>query len=69
MNIQGEVIWRMLHKIAHSPMVHARVSKAYIHFALTYMEDRIFPVLTIKDLINKYGNPNMPFKVATSTKP
>ena len=32
-------------------MVHARVSEAYIHLALMYTADHIFPVLPIKDLI------------------
>ena len=31
--------------------------------------DHIFPVLPIKYMINKVGNPTTPFKLATSTKP
>ena len=31
--------------------------------------DHIFPVLPIKDLINEYGYPTTPFKLATGTKP
>ena len=46
-------------------MVHARVSEAYIHFALMYTTDHTFPVLPIKDMINKDGDPNTPFKLAT----
>ena len=34
-----------------------------------YTMDHIFPLLTIKDLINKYGKTNTPFKPATGTKP
>ena len=52
MNGQVEVTWRTLRKIAHSIMVHDRVSEAYIHFALMYTKDRIFPVLPIRYLIN-----------------
>ena len=50
-------------------MVHARVLESYIHFSLMYTIDHIFPVLPIKDLINKYSNPTTPFKLSTSTKP
>ena len=45
--------WRTLHTIAHSIMVHARVPEVYIHFALIYTTDHIFPVLPIKDMINQ----------------
>ena len=55
--------------VAHSLVVHARVLEAYIHFALIYLTDHISPVLPIKDLINKYGGPKTPHKLATSTKP
>ena len=34
-----------------------------------YMMDHIFPVLPIKDLINKDCNPTTPHKLATGTKP
>ena len=30
MNGQVEVTWRTLHKVAHSLMVHARVSEVYV---------------------------------------
>ena len=50
-------------------MVHARVLEVYVHFALMYTTDHIFPVLTIKDLINEDGNPTTPHKLATGTKP
>ena len=50
-------------------MVHARVSKSYIHFALMYTADHIFPVLPIKDLIKEYGKPTTPFKLVTDTEP
>ena len=69
MNRKVEVTWRTLWTIAHSLMVHARVPEAYINFALMYTTDHILPVLTIKDLINKDGNPTTPFKLATGTKP
>ena len=48
---QVEVTWRKLRTIAHSLMVHVRVSESYIHFALMYITDNIFPVLPIKYLI------------------
>ena len=50
-------------------MVHARVSEAYIHFALMYTTDHIFPVLPIKDFINEDGYPTTPHKLATVAKP
>ena len=50
-------------------MVHVRFFEAYINFELIYTKDHIFPVLPIKDLINKYGNLTMPFKLATGKKP
>ena len=34
-----------------------------------YTTDHIFPVLPIKDLINEDGDPTMPHKLATGTKP
>ena len=69
MNGQVEVTWRTLHIVAHSLMVHARFSKTYIHFALLYTTDHIFPVLPIKYLINDDGDPTTPHKLATGTKP
>ena len=69
MNRHIKVTWRTLHKIAHSLMVHARVLKAYIHFALMYTTYHIFTVLLIKDLINKDGEVTTPLKIATCTKP
>ena len=49
-------------------MVHAKVSEAYIHFTLMYMTYHIFPFIPIKDLINEYGKPTTPFKLAAGTK-
>ena len=69
MNGQVEVALRTLHTIAQYLMVHARVSEAYIHFSFMYATDHIFPVLPIKYLINKDGDPTTPFKLATGTKP
>ena len=68
MDGQVEVTWRTLRTIAHSIMVHARVLESYIHSALMYTIDHIFPVVPIKYLINKDGNPTTPFKLATGTK-
>ena len=50
-------------------MVHAIVPEVYVHFALMYTIDHIFPVLPIKDLINEDGDPKTPHKLATGTKP
>ena len=50
-------------------MVHARVLEVYIHFALMYTTYHIFPVLPIKHMINKYGDPTASFKLATGMKP
>ena len=69
MNGQVEVIWRTFRTVAHSLMVHARVSEAYVHFALMYTTDHIFPVLPIKYLINEDGDLTTPQKLATGTKP
>ena len=55
--------------VAHSLMVHAIVLEVYVHFALMYTTDHIFPVLPIKDLINEDGDPTTPHKLATCTKP
>ena len=69
MNGQVEVTWITLRAAAHSLMVHARVFEAYIHFALMYTTDQIFPVLPINDLINEDGDPTTSFKFATCAKP
>ena len=69
MNGQVEVPWRTLRTVARSLMVHARVSEAYIHFALMYTTYHIFLVLPIKYLINEDGDPTAPFKLATIKKP
>ena len=55
--------------ITHSRMVHAQVLEAYIHFVLMYTADHIFPVLPIKDLINKDEDHTTLFKLVTGTKP
>ena len=34
-----------------------------------FTTDHIFPVLPIKDLITEDGDPTMPYKLATGTKP
>ena len=69
MNGKVEVTLRTLLTISHYLMVHARVSEAYIHFALMYTEDHIFPVMPIKDLINEDSDTTTPHKLATSMKP
>ena len=50
-------------------MVHARVPEVYVHFALMYTIDHIFPVLPIKDMINEDGDPTTPHQLETGTKP
>ena len=69
MNGKVEVTWLALQTISHSIMVHIRVSDKYIHFALIYMTDHIFPVLSLKKLINQDSEPTTPHKMETSTKP
>ena len=66
---QVEVTCRTLRTITYSIVVRARVSDKYIHFSFMYKTDNIFPVLPIKHLVNQYGGPNNPQKLATSTKP
>ena len=58
----------MVRTISHSLMVHARFLEDYIHFALMYTEDHVLPILSINELINKYGDPTTPFKLTTGTK-
>ena len=60
---------RTLRTVARYLMVNARVPEVYVHFALMYTTYHIFPVLPIKDIINEYGNPTTPHKLATGTKP
>ena len=60
---------RTLQTIAHSILMRARVSDEYIHFALMYPTDHIFPVLPIKNLVNKDGEPTTPHQLATGNKP
>ena len=69
MNGQVEVNWRTLCIFVNSLMVHARFLEVYVHFSLMYMTDHIFPVLTIKYLINDDGDPTTPHKLAIGTKP
>ena len=57
MNGQVDVTWRMLHTISHYLMIHARVSEAYIHFALMYTTEHICLVLPIKYIINEDCEP------------
>ena len=66
---QVEVTRRSLRTIAHSLMVHARVLEAFIHLSLMYTTHNIFPVLPIKDPINKDGDTTTPHKLARGTKP
>ena len=65
MNDQVEVTWWTLQTISHSIMVHTRVLDKYIHFALMYTTDHIFPVLPIKHLIKQYGKPTTTHKLET----
>ena len=69
MNGQAEVTWITLRKVAHSIMVHTRVSEVYVHFTLIYTTDHIFPVLPIKYIISKDSDTTTPHKLATGKKP
>ena len=69
MNRKVEVAWRTFCTVAHSLMVHARFSEAYIHFAFMYTTYHIFLIIPIKDLINEDGDPTTPHKLATGKKP
>ena len=55
--------------VEHSLMVHDIVPEVYVHFKLMYTMGHIFPVLPIKNMINEYGNPTTPHKLATGKKP
>ena len=61
--------WVTLRTIAHSLMLHTRVSETYIRFASMYTTDNIFPVLRIKGLINKDGKTTTLFKLAAGENP
>ena len=65
---QVELTWRTLRTVAHYLKVHARVPEAYVHLSIMYTTDNIFPVIPIKDLINKDSDPPTPHKLATGTK-
>ena len=67
MNGKVEVTWKTFRTVSHSLMVHARVLEAYVHFALMYTTDNIFPVLPIKYLINEDDDPITPHKLAIGT--
>ena len=69
MNRQVEVTCITLLTVAHSLMVNDRVLEVCVHFALMYTKDHIFLFLPIKELINEDGDPKMPHKLATGTKP
>ena len=69
MNGRVEVAWITLSTITYYLMVNARVLEAYIHFVFMYTTYHIFPVLPIKDMINKDGDPTTPHKLAAGTKP
>ena len=68
-NGQVEVTWQKMRTIAHSIMVHTRVSDKYISFSLIYTTGNIFPVLPIKHLVNQDGEPTTPHKMETGIKP
>ena len=68
-NRQVKVTWTTLYTNEQSIMVHARFLEAYIHFSFIYTADNIFLVLPIKCLINKYNDPNTPYKLAAGMKP
>ena len=59
MNDQVELTWQTLKTMAHSTMIHARVSGEYIHCTLMYTTDHIFPVMQIKNLVNHDVEPNL----------
>ena len=67
-NEKVEVTRRTLRTIEHSPMVHASVLEACIHFSLIYTTYHIFMILPIKNLITKDGELTTPFKLATGKK-
>ena len=69
MNGQVKVTRRTLRTVAHTIMAHDRVPEVYVHFALMYTTDDIFPVLPIKHPIDKDGDLTTPHKLATGTKP
>ena len=68
-NGQVKVTWRTFRIVAHSLMIHARVSEAYIHFSLMYTTDQIFSVLPIKYLIKEDCDLKTQHKLATDKKP
>ena len=69
MNGKVKVTWRMLRTIAHSIMVHTRVSEAYLHFSFIHTKDNILPILPIKYMMNKDGDPTTLYELVTGKKP
>ena len=69
MNGQVEVTWRTLRTVAHSLIVHAGVPELYVYVVLMYTTDHIFPVLSIKYIINEDGDTTTPHKLTTDTNP
>ena len=69
MSVKAEVKWQTLRTIAHSIMVHTRFSEEYIYIVLMYTTHHIFPILLIKLLVNKDGEPTTTHKLATGMKP
>ena len=69
MNFQVGVKWQTFWTIAHSIMVHGRVSYKYVHFELLYKINHILPVIPTKNLVNKDVEPTTPQKISTGTKP
>ena len=64
--------WSDMENISHYCIFNygARTGFQRIYvFSLIYTTDHIFPVLPITQLVNHNGEPTMPHKLATSTKP
>ena len=49
-------------------MVHTRFSEEYIYIVLMYTTHHIFPILLIKLLVNKDGEPTTQQKMSTGKK-
>ena len=55
--------------ITHSSMVYVRVADEDIHLELMYTTFHILTVISIKQLVNRDGEPTMLHKLETSVKP
>ena len=55
-------------KLANTLLIHARLNRKFIFYAVKYAQ-YIHYVIPVKDLNNKHGFPTTPYAIATNRKP